>query len=315
VAFRIAVGGATGHKSFARDLGVIVPPSEIVEVVVALILVYIAHGNRGNRKSARLKHLLETWTLDQYLDAAENLVGRKLCRSPLDPSPVVSTTKKIPHSHIGAYPQKQAGLHYLGIAVPVGQLTPGQFERVADIADRHGSGEIRLTVWQNFILPNIPEISLEAVKNEIREIGFDWKQSNLASGVIACTGNTYCKFSLTGTKAHALALIEYLEPRVQLDVPVNIHFTGCPHSCAQHYIGDIGLLGVKTKDRREAYHVFIGGGFGRHQAVARQIAHAVPFDEVKPLVETILLTYLENRNPGESFQAFTARHEQTLEPV
>jgi ferredoxin-nitrite reductase len=104
-------------------------------------------------------------------------------------------------------------------------------------------------------------------------------------------------------------LIEYLEQRVQLDVPVNIHFTGCPHSCAQHYIGDIGLLGVKGKNRCEAYHVFVGGGFGKRQAVARQISQAVPFEELKPLIERILVGYLKNKSAGESFQAFALRHD------
>ncbi|MGA2871315.1 MAG: NirA family protein, partial [Verrucomicrobiota bacterium] len=182
-------------------------------------------------------------------------------------------------------------------------------ETVANIADKYGSGEIRLTVWQNFIIPNIPGTFLETVKKEIQRSGLQWQQSNLASGVVACTGNAYCKFSSTGTKAHALELIQYLEHRLKLDVPVNIHFTGCPHSCAQHYIGDIGLLGVKTSDRREAYHVCVGGGFGKRQAVGRQIFQAVPFEELKPLIERILLVYLKKRSGSESFQDFTARHD------
>jgi ferredoxin-nitrite reductase len=309
VAFRITVGGATGHKTFGRDLGVLVTTGEVVEVVIALIRVYIAHGNRTSRKSARLKHLLETWSLEQYLAATEDLLGKPLFRSPVDPAGEIGPPETVPHSHIGAFPQRQDGLCYLGVSVPVGQMNPQQLEHIADLADRHGSGEIRLTVWQNLIIPNIPEAALEAVKEEIREIGFDWKQSNLASGVIACTGNTYCKFSVTDTKGHALALIAYLEPRVQIDVPVNIHFTGCPHSCAQHYIGDIGLLGIRGKDRCEAYHVFVGGGFGQHQAVGRQIAQAVPFDDLKPFIEKILITYVHTRSGNESFRAFTARHE------
>lgn len=309
IAFRIAVGGATGHKSFARDLGVVVPPDDIVKVVVALIRVYIANGNRGDRKKARLKHLLEKWTLDQYLAETEKLFGRQLDRSPLDPASISYPSETVPHSHIGAFPQKQSRLHYLGVALPAGQLTSKQLQRIADIADHYGSGEIRLTVWQNFIIPNIPTTFLETVKKEVCRIGLDWKQSNLASGVIACTGNKYCKFSSTDTKGHALTLIKHLEHRVELDVPINIHFTGCPNSCAQHYMGDIGLLGAKTSDGREAYHVCIGGGFGKHQAVGRQVFQAVLVEELKPLVEKILLVYLKNRNAWESFQAFTARHD------
>jgi ferredoxin-nitrite reductase len=307
--FRIAVGGATVHKSFARDLGVIVPPDDIVKVVVALIRVYIANGNRGDRKKARLKHLLEKWTLDQYLAETEKLLGTPLARAPLDAGSISYPFEAIPHSHIGVYPQKQAGLHYLGVALPVGQITPKQLERIANIADHYGSGEIRLTVWQNFIIPNIPTTYVETVKKEILRTGFDWKQSNLASGVIACTGNKYCKFSSTDTKGHALALVKYLQRHVELDVPVNIHFTGCPNSCAQHYMGDIGLLGAKTSDGREAYHVCIGGGFGTRQAVGREIFRGVSAEELNPLVEKILLAYLKNRAAGESFQAFSTRHD------
>lgn len=307
--FRIAVGGATGHKAFARDLGVLISPDEIVKVVVALIRVYIAHGNRGDRKKARLKHLLEKWTLEQYLVEAERLLGAPLTRSSLDPGQLEYPSAKIAHSHIGAFSQKQPGLHYVGVALPVGQITPKQLERIANIAEHYGSGEIRLTVWQNFIIPNIPATYLETVKKEVRRSGLDWKQSNLASGVIACTGNKYCKFSSTDTKGHALALIKHLERRIELDVPINIHFTGCPNSCAQHYMGDIGLLGAKTSDGLEAYHVCVGGGFGKSQAIGRQIFQAVPFEELKPLMEKILGVYLKSRDAGESFQAFTARHD------
>ena len=309
VAFRFVLGGATGHKAFARDLGVLVPPAEVVKVTLALIRVYIANGNRGDRKKARLKHLLEKWTLDQYLAETEKLLGYRLQRVPLDPAAIQYPFTDIPHSHIGVYPQKQPGLNYVGVAIPVGQLTPKQFERLADLADHYGSGEIRLTVWQNFIIPNIPVAFVETVKKDLLRMGLDWKQSNLASGVIACTGNKYCKFSSTDTKGHALQLVKYLERRIELDVPVNIHFTGCPNSCAQHYMGDIGLLGAKTSDGREAYHVCVGGGFGKNQAVGRQIYKTMPFEELKPTVERMLTVYLKNRQEKESFQAFTTRHD------
>jgi ferredoxin-nitrite reductase len=197
----------------------------------------------------------------------------------------------------------------VGVALPVGQLTPKQLLRLADIADHYGSGEIRLTVWQNFSIPNIPTAFVESVKKDVMRLGLDWKQSNLSSGVIACTGNKYCKFSSTDTKGHALELIKYLQKRIVLDVPVNIHFTGCPNSCAQHYMGDIGLLGAKTSDGREAYHLCVGGGFGKNQALGRQIYKAMAYEEVKPTIERILNAYLKNRQEKESFQAFATRHD------
>ena len=317
--FRIAVGGATGHKAFARDLGVLVKPAELNKVIAALTRVYIANGNRTDRKKARLKHLLETWTLDQYLEAAEKLLGSKMQRAPLDPAAIIYPGEKLPHSHIGVYPQKQSGLNYVGVAMPVGHISPKQMLRVAEIADLYGSGEIRLTVWQNFIIPNVPDAFVATVQKALRKIGFDTRQSNLRGGLIACTGNAYCKFAQASTKDHALALADYLEKKLTLDQPVNIHLTGCPNSCAQHYMGDIGLLGTKAKvggESVDGYHVFVGGGFGSNQALGRQVFNAIDFESLPPLLEKMLRGYLRHRADGESFQAFTARHDlNTLQAI
>ncbi len=181
--------------------------------------------------------------------------------------------------------------------------------RLAELADNYGSGEIRLTVWQNLVIPNIPEAYLETVKKSGAKNGSRLKQSNIASGVIACTGNRYCKFSSTDTKGHALILTKHLEKKFDLDQPINIHVTGCPHSCAQHYMGDIGLLGAKTRDGREAYHVLVGGGFGSRMACGRQVFQAMPFDELSAALEKILRAYLKHRQSGERFQDFTTRHD------
>jgi ferredoxin-nitrite reductase len=309
IVFRISLGGATGHKSFARDLGVVVPPENIVKTIIAIIRVYIRNGNRGDRKKARLKHLLDKWTMEQYLAETEKILGITLTRAPFDPAAIVYPGADLPHSHVGAFPQKQKGFYYLGVALPVGQITPAQMLRIADLADNYGSGEIRLTVWQNLIIPNIPEAYLETVKKAIRKMGLNYQQSNIASGVVACTGNRYCKFSFTDTKGHALSLTKHLQKRIELDQPVNIHFTGCPNSCAQHYMGDIGLLGTKTRDGQEAYHVFVGGGFGKNAACGRQIYQALGFEEINVTIEKILRAYLKHREPGESFQSFTTRHD------
>ena len=312
VFFRIALGGATGHKAFARDLGVLVKPEEINNVVVALVRVYIANGNRTDRKKARLKHLLEKWTLDQYLAETEKLLDAPLTRAPFDPAQMIYPSQDLPHSHVGVYAQKQTGLNFVGVAVPVGQITAKQMIRIAEIADLYGSGEVRLTVWQNFIIPNVPDTYVETVRKAVRKVGFDTEQSHLRSGIIACTGSSYCKFAQADTKGHALALSDYLDKRVKLDSPVNIHLTGCPNSCAQHYMGDIGLLGTKTKVSGESvdgYHVFVGGGFGKNQAVGRQVFTGVAFGDLTLTLEKMLRGYLRHRTEGETFQAFTQRHD------
>ena len=288
----------------------LVKPAELNKVVAAVVRVYIANGNRGDRKKARLKHLLEKWTLEQYLEETEKVLGYQLPRAPLEALDYRS--QDLPHSHVGVYPQKQRGLNYVGVAVPVGHITPKQMIRLAEIADLYGSGEVRLTVWQNFIIPNVPDAYVETVKKAVRRMGFDTEQSNLRSGFIACTGNAYCKFAQVSTKAHALELMEYLDKRFQLDRPINVHLTGCPNSCAQHYMGDIGLLGTKTKvggESVEGYHVFVGGGFGKNQAVGRQVFTGVPFDDLKLTLEKMLRGFQRHREKHETFQAFTARHD------
>ena len=312
VYFRCAVGGATGHQSFAKDLGVLVPPQEVVKVTAALLRVYSANGNRTNRKKARLKHLLESWSLDQYREATEKLLGQELTRIPLETAPVSSRITPLPHSHIGVFAQKQAGLFWIGASVPVGNISTKQMRRLAEIADLYGSGELRLTVWQNVVIPNIREGYLESAKKALVKAGLDWRQSNLKSGFIACTGNRYCKYASADTKGHALELMKWLDSRIQLNEPINVHFTGCPNSCAQHYMGDIGLLGVKVKvegESREGYNVLVGGGFGDHQAVGRQLFQGVTMNALKPLLERILKTFIERRLGAETFQHFTTRHD------
>jgi ferredoxin-nitrite reductase len=334
--FRVALGGATGHKTFARDLGVLVKPDEVLKVVVALIRVFIAFGNRGDRKKARLKHLLESWSLDQYLTETEKLLGYKLLRAPTDgviehwsngvtgthvqhSSTPAAAQRSTPHPHIGVYSQQQAGLNWIGAAIPVGQISPKQMMRLADLADHYASGEVRLTVWQNLVIPNVPDAFVETMKKALVKMGFDWRQSHLRSGVIACTGNSYCKYALSNTKGHALELMDYLDKRIKLDQPINIHLTGCPNSCAQHYIGDIGLLGTTVKvsgETLEGYHVFVGGGFGGRQAAGRQVFQGISFEQLKPTLEKMLRGFLRHRQSGESFQEFSRRHDlNTLQAI
>ena len=308
VYFRIALGGATGHKAFARDLGVVVPPNEINKVIVAVLRVYIERGCRTDRKKARLKHLLEKMSLEEYLALVEKKLGTQLRRAPYDAAQMRWASHELAHSHVGDFPQKQRGLNYVGATCPVGQTTPKQMLRLAKLADLYGSGEIRLTVWQNFIIPNVPDAFVQTLKLALNKAGFTAKQSNLASGVIACTGNSYCKYAQSNTKGHAFELIKYLEKKIQLDQPVNIHVTGCPNSCAQHYMGDIGCLGTKVRGE-DGYHVFVGGGFGKNQAVGRQVFSGVSATELPLTLEKMLRVYLKKRDDHETFQQFTTRHD------
>ena len=245
---------------------------------------------------------------EEYLALVEKKLGTQLQRAPYDAAQMRWASHELPHSHVGDFPQKQRGLNYVGATCPVGQITPKQMLRLAELADLYGSGEVRLTVWQNFIIPNVSDAFVPTLKKALEKAGFATRQSHIASGVIACTGNSYCKFAQSNTKGHALELIKHLEKKIQLDAPVNIHVTGCPNSCAQHYMGDIGLLGTKVQGT-DGYHVFVGGGFGRHQAVGRQIFTGVTATELPIIVEKMLRAFQKNRAGHETFQQFTNRHE------
>ncbi len=215
------------------------------------------------------------------------------------------------HGHVGIHKQKQKGLNYIGVAVPVGRLTAAQMRGLAALASRLGSGTIRLTVWQNLLVSDIPDANLGMVKKAIEALGLDWQANAIRGALVACTGNTGCKYSATNTKGQAIALADYLEGRVKLDQPINIHLTGCPNSCAQHYVGDIGLLGTKIPqgdDMVEGYHVVIGGGAGSERGLAREIYRDVPMAELPAKLETMLKGYLAHRQKAESFHDFARRH-------
>src|SRR5271155_2137964 len=311
--FRLMLGGITGHQDFARDTGVLVKPAEATKVADAVVRVFIDNGDRTNRAKARLKYVLDAWGFEKFLAAMEEKLRRKLERVPTEaiaPRPAFDRS-----AHIGAHPQKQKGFCWIGVVFPVGKITAGQMRGLARIAKDFGDGEIRLTVWQNLLIANVPEDRVVAAQAAIEAIGLSTKATSIRAGLIACTGNAGCRLAMSNTKAHAEAIAQHCESRVQLDGPINIHLTGCPNSCAQHYIGDIGLLGVKVQvseegDQVEGYHIHVGGGFGPDAMCGREIFHDVKAEDAPKTVERVLKTYLAHRAAAqESFLTFTRRHE------
>jgi ferredoxin-nitrite reductase len=292
VYFRLELGGITGHKDFARDCGVLLSPQQCVPVAAAIVKVFIQHGDRTDRKKARMKYLLDSWGLEKYLEETQMRLSFKLQKFPLEDCK--RRTAVNASAHIGFHPQRQPGKFYVGIVLPVGRLRSDQLRDLARIADRYGSGTIRLTVWQNLLISDIDEADIGEVKQAIELAGLSWSATNVRSGLVACTGNAGCKFAAADTKSHALQLAAYLENRIKLESPVNIHFTGCPNSCAQHYIGDIGLLGTKVplgEELVEGYHLFVGGGYGEHRGIGRQLATNLSFEHVPSAIERLLLAW------------------------
>ncbi len=308
VYFRMQLCGITGHRQFATDAGILLTPEQTIPAAAALIRVFIENGDRTNRKKARLKYLVDQWGIPKTLEEMQAKLSFPLCYFPQEQCEQPQT--KFKHGHLGVHSQSD-GKHYIGVLTPVGRVSVSQMHALADIADEFGRGEIRLTVWQSLIIPGIDESRVQDAIAAIQNAGLDHRSHNVRGGLIACTGSKGCKFAAADTKGHALAIGEYLDRNIKLDQPINIHLTGCPNSCAQHYIGDIGLVGVRVKDEegvsRDGYHIVLGGGVDDTQAIAREVWKSIPADQTPQLIEQLLVAFLRDRRDGETFIDFTKR--------
>ena len=308
VYFRVLLCGITGHKQFAADCGLLLCPEQTVAVAAAMIRVFVENGDRTDRKKARLKYLVDRWGVEKFIAETEKKLAFPLIRSGAEECEPRQPIDRV--AHIGIHAQAQRDLRYMGVAIPVGRLPVAQMRALADIADQFGSGELRLTVWQNLIVPNIAADRVDMAVDALRAAGLDCTAGTVLRGTVACTGNRGCRYAATDTKAHAVELANLLDARFKIDQPVNLHVTGCPHSCAQHYIGDIGLLGTKVAGE-EGYQVVIGGGSDEDQGLARELIPSIRYSELPATMDQLFSTYMERRNEGESFLDFSRRHSIT----
>jgi ferredoxin-nitrite reductase len=311
--FRLGIGGITGHKDFAKETGVIVKPEDATKVADAIVRAFIDTGDRTNRLKARMKYVIDGMGLDKFLVLVEGKLGHAFTRVPaeaLAPRPGFDRM-----AHIGVHQQKQEGLNWIGVALPLGKVTCEQMRGLAKIARDLGDGEIRLTVWQNLLLSGVRDENVGLAVAAIEAIGLAVKASQIRAGLIACTGNVGCKFAASDTKRHAAAIGDWCDPRVEIDTPLNIHLTGCHHSCAQHYISDIGLLAARVPvgaedDTVEGYHLFAGGGFGPNADIGQEVYHDLKAEDAPKTVEKLLRAYLAHRaSRDETFLKFARRHD------
>lgn len=313
VYFRLVLGGITGHHDIARDTGVVLPPSDATKVADAIVRVFVENGDRTNRTKARLKYVLDDWGFDKFLAAVEERLGRKLDR--VDAAHVRPRPQADRMAHLGVHAQKQDRLNWIGLVLPVGKLTVAQMKGIAALARDLGDGDIRLTVWQNLLISGIADDNVAEAQARIEALGLSAKATAIRAGLVACTGNTGCKFAAANTKGTAEAIASHVESALELDQPVNVHLTGCHHSCAQHYIGDIGLIACQVPvneegDTVEGFHIVVGGGTGANARIGRELTRDVKKEDCPQKVEQLLRTYLAHReSPDEPFFAFANRHD------
>src|SRR5580704_2263411 len=293
--FKLCLGGITGHHDFARDTGVLVQPQDACKVADVVVRLFVEHGDRTDRNKARLKYVLDAMGIEKFVAQLEEKLGRKFDRAL--PGAVARRPAFDRTAHIGIHAQKQQGLIWIGVVLTVGRMSVAQMHGLAAIARDLSDGDVRLTFWQNLLISGVPTERLAEAQERIEGLGLAIQTNAIRSGLVACTGNTGCKFAASDTKRHAEDIAAWCEARIALDTPVNIHLTGCHHSCAQHFVSEIGLLACKVQvnedaDPVEGYHIFVGGGFGPHAAIGRELFHDVVADDAPRVVERILKSYV-----------------------
>ena len=311
VGYSLRVGGGLSNEPhLAIRIDAFIRPEQALDVTRRVAEIFRdQQGLRESRDRARLKYLFmrEGWTAESFLHELESRLGYKL-----DPGVEEHAPEDILRDHAGIHSQKQQGLSYVGASVLRGRLTGDQLASAANLAERFGSGELRTTIMQNLIFINVPTENAGELAGEIEKIGLRVEGSTFWRGAIACTGTEFCKLAITETKGFARWLVEELEERIpQFDEQLKLHVTGCPNSCGQHWIADIGLEGKKIKHEGkmvDAYYFCVGGAVGKYATVARPVGYRAPATEVPAALERLLRTYLSERHPKENLRTYFGRH-------
>jgi sulfite reductase (ferredoxin) len=308
--FHVRVGGGlSANPHLAARLSAFVRPHQVIPVVRSITEIFReSEVLRQSREKARLKFLFleHGWTADSFLAAIEARLGYRL-----DPAEPEQLPPHVHRDHLGVIPQKQPRLFTIGANVLRGRITPTQLHRVADLADRYADGRVRNTAMQNILLIDIPEVHVQTVVSELNAAGLPVKTTAFARGTVACTGSEFCKLALTETKSFARWLTEQLEdrfPHYQDDL--RLHITGCPNSCGQHWIADIGLEGKKLKldgQMVDAYYFCVGGSVGKIGSIARPVGYRCAATDVPDAIGRLLDYFHDEREPNEPLQLFLAR--------
>jgi sulfite reductase (ferredoxin) len=311
VGFSLRVGGGLStDPHLSARLNAFVRWNQVIPVVKGIAEIFRdADQLRENRERARLKFLFlrQGWTARDFQDQLESRLG-----FPLDPAVEETPPDDVYRDHVGIHPQKQPGLFYIGAAVLRGRITAEQMRAAAELADQYASGALRTTNMQNLLIVNVPQQNTATLARELDAIGLRPGGSAFWRGAIACSGSEFCKLAITETKSFSRWLVEELEERLPgFEQHLKLHVTGCPNSCGQHWIADIGIEGKKIKSGErllDAYYFCLGGAVGLHQSIARPIGYRCLATEVPDAIERLLQHYLITKGPAENLRQFFARH-------
>jgi sulfite reductase (ferredoxin) len=304
-------GGLSADPHLAVPLNAFVREHEVMPVLRGVAEIFRdSTALRENRERARLKFLFlkHGWSAESFQRELEQRLGFRL-----EPATEEHPPADVYRDHVGIHPQKQPGYRYVGAAVLRGRISAEQMQAAADLAERYAGGELRITNMQNLIVVNVPGRNVEALAAELTAAGMPVQGSPFWRGVVACSGTEFCKLAITETKSFSRWLVEELEERMPgFEQHLRLHVTGCPNSCGQHWIADIGLEGKKIKaDGRlqDAYYFCLGGAVGLYQSIARPVGYRCLAAEVPDAIERLLRRYLQDREPDDNLRTFFARHD------
>src|SRR5215475_7547340 len=311
VGFSLRVaGGLSTDPYLGSRLNAFVRQNEVVPVLRGIAEIFRdSDVLRENRERARLKFLFlrHGWTADGFQQELERRIAFKL-----EPAADEHPPDDVYRDHVGIHPQKQEGKFYVGASVLRGRISAAQMREAAELSVRLAGGDIRLTNMQNLLIVNVPHENTDILARELTAAGLPVQASPFWRGAIACSGSEFCKLAITETKAFSRWLVEELEDRLPgFEQHLKLHVTGCPNSCGQHWIADIGIEGKKLKvDGRmqDAYYFCLGGAVGLHQSIARPIGYRCLASEVPDAIERLLRQYMHDRSPNENLRGFFSRH-------
>jgi len=304
-------GGLSTNPMLAQRLGTWIPRDEVAEAWWGVTSIFRDYGYRRLRNRARLKFLVADWGVVKFRQVLEEkYLKRKLIDGPAPEVPSVQG------DHVGVHKQ-QDGKYFVGVAPVVGRVSGTSLAKVADVVAAHGSNRIRTTPQQKLLVLDVEKSQVDSLVAELDALGFQANPSGWRRNTMACTGIEFCKLAIVETKARAVSLIDELERRLpDFGVPVTINVNGCPNSCARIQTADIGLKGQLVTEeggnQAEGFQVHLGGtlsggdaadsGFGRKVRGLKTTAEGLP-----DYVERVLRRFLEAREDGESFAAWTLR--------
>ena len=294
IGFNVLVGGMFSPKRYEASvpLNAWVPPDDVVALSKAILLIFRNHGLRANRQKSRLMYLIDKWGIEKFREEVEKQFGECGGTLPLQPAAEKDEFLWNKKDHIGVYRQKQPGLNFAGLHIPIGRLYAQDMFDLARMAEVYGTGEIRFSVEQNLIIPNIPNSRLETFLKEPLLERFSVNPDNLMRGLVSCTGSQFCGFALIETKNRAQAMIKALSAELSVPQPIRIHWTGCPNSCGQPQVADIGLMGTKGRKNGkvvEAVDIWMEGKVGHEAELGKRVMKGIPCDDLKPVLRDLLI--------------------------